>query len=164
MAQLKKQLAQEHYPLASWVCVYASSTASVAFEHDEDGGVLTGALLAWWSDPEQACLSIGDEKVRHFVTHFVTKRAEARSGKQQPVWESCGIARFSFKAADESDIGSRIAFNLVTEMQTDPTPSGVHPSMTGYSEMTKAETEEFLTTFRHAADHGHGQPEGGALM
>jgi hypothetical protein len=36
MAQLKRKFAQEHYPLASWVCVYASSTASVAFEH-EDG-------------------------------------------------------------------------------------------------------------------------------
>ena len=162
MAQLKKKLAQEHYPLASWVCVYASSTASVAFEH-KDGGVLTGALLAWWCDPEHACLSIGDEKVRDFVTNLVTERAEARSGKQKPVWESCGIAHFSFKAADESDIGSRIAFNLVTEMQTDPTPSGVHPSMTGYSEMTKAETEEFLTTFCHAADPVHGQPEGVAL-
>jgi hypothetical protein len=36
MAQLKRKFAQEHYPLASWVCVYASSTASVAFGH-EDG-------------------------------------------------------------------------------------------------------------------------------
>ena len=104
MDKLKKKLAQTDYDsaddkTASWVTVYASSPASLAFGDDPTGGFLTRALLAWWQHDEYAACSIGDTEVQDFVD----KHLKDSGVKQKSAWESVGGGRnFRFKEENHS--------------------------------------------------------------
>jgi len=104
--KLKKKLAQIDYDsvmdkTASWVTVYASSPASLAFGDKFTRGYLMCALLAWWQHDEYAARSIGDKEVQDFVD----KHLKDAGVKQKCVWESVGGGRnFSFKGENHSRV------------------------------------------------------------